>query len=90
MVVVAAIVDGQPCGLAVNSFTSVSLDPPLVAFCAAGASTTWPRLRRSGSFAISVLRREQEEVCRLFARKGADRFAGTDLGDLSRWPPGPR
>ncbi len=78
VVVVAAIVDGQPCGLAVNSFTSVSLDPPLVAFCAAGASSTWPRLRTSGSFAISVLGREQEEVCRLFARKGADRFAGTD------------
>ena len=95
VVVVAAIVDGQPSGLAVNSFTSVSLDPPLVAFCAAGASTTWPRMRRSGSFAVSVLGREQEEVCRLFARKGVDRFAGTDwetspgghpvLGDAMAW-----
>lgn len=80
VVVVAAVVGGQPCGLAVNSFTSVSLDPPLVAFCAAGTSSTWPRLRTSATFAVSVLRREQEEVCRLFARKGADRFAGTDWG----------
>lgn len=78
VVVVAAIVDGEPCGLAVNSFTSVSLDPPLVAFCAAASSSTWPRLRTSGTFAVSVLCREQEELCRRFARKGADRFAGTE------------
>ena len=77
VVVVAAIVDGEPCGLAVNSFTSVSLDPPLVAFCAARSSSTWPRLRTSETFAVSVLSSEQEDVCRLFARKGADRFTGT-------------
>src|SRR5579859_213853 len=77
VVIVAAIVDGEPCGLAVNSFTSVSLDPPLVAFCAADSSSTWPTLRRSPRFAVSMLCHEQEDVCRLFARKGADRFAGT-------------
>ncbi|MBV9207088.1 MAG: flavin reductase family protein [Actinobacteria bacterium] len=75
VVVVAALVDGVPQGLAVNSFTSVSMDPPLVAFCAARTSSTWPALRRSGAFAVSVLSREQEHACRVFARKGADRFA---------------
>lgn len=75
VVVVAALVDGGPQGLAVNSFTSVSMDPPLVAFCAALTSSTWPALRQAGSFAVSVLSRRQEEACRTFARKGADRFA---------------
>ena len=75
VVVVAALVDGAPQGLAVNSFTSVSMDPPLVAFCAARTSSTWPALRRSGGFAVSVLSQRQEEACRTFARKGADRFA---------------
>jgi 3-hydroxy-9,10-secoandrosta-1,3,5(10)-triene-9,17-dione monooxygenase reductase component len=75
IVVVAALVDGVPQGLAVNSFTSVSMDPPLVAFCAARASSTWPVLRRSGAFAVSVLSQQQEQACRTFARKGADRFA---------------
>jgi 3-hydroxy-9,10-secoandrosta-1,3,5(10)-triene-9,17-dione monooxygenase reductase component len=75
VVVVAALVDGVPQGLAVNSFTSVSINPPLVAFCAARTSSTWPVLRRSGSFAVSVLGQHQEQACRTFARKGADRFA---------------
>ena len=42
-------IDGdEPVGIACNSFTSVSLDPPLVLFCAAESSSTWPRLRSSG------------------------------------------
>lgn len=76
VVVLAAVEDGRPYGLAANSFTSVSLDPPLVSFCAATTSTTWPRLRSAGAFSVSVLAEHQEEVCRTFARKGADRFAG--------------
>lgn len=83
VVVVAAMVDGTPQGLAVNSFTSVSLDPPLVAFCAARTSSTWPALRESGSVAVSILSAEQEQACRVFARKGADRFAGV------HWTPSP-
>ncbi|MFI0406710.1 flavin reductase family protein [Actinomadura sp. 3N508] len=75
VVVVAAMVDGRPEGLAVNSFTSVSLDPPLIAFCAAASSSTWPRLRRAGGFAITMLGADQEAACRTFAAKGADRFA---------------
>src|SRR5215210_1005066 len=43
--VVTGLVGTEPVGLAVNSFTSVSLEPPLVAFCVAGQSRTWPRLR---------------------------------------------
>ncbi|MDX6742408.1 flavin reductase family protein [Actinocorallia sp. A-T 12471] len=75
VVVIAATVDGAPHGMAVNSFTSVSLDPPLVAFCAAHTSSTWPALRRATGWAVSVLAADQEDVCRTFSRKGADRFA---------------
>jgi len=67
---------GEPVGLAANSFTSVSLDPPLVAFCAAYASTTWPRIERAGRFCVNILGEDQEELCRVMATKGADKFRG--------------
>jgi len=72
---ITAIDDGEPVGMACNSFTSVSLEPPLVLFCAAKSSSTWPRIERSGKWAANFLAEDGEEVCRLFAQKGADRFA---------------
>jgi 3-hydroxy-9,10-secoandrosta-1,3,5(10)-triene-9,17-dione monooxygenase reductase component len=80
VVVVTADVDGDLLGLAVNSFSSVSLEPPLIGFFVANTSTTWPRIREAGSFAVNVLREEQEDVCRRFAAKDADRFAGYRWG----------
>ena len=76
VVLVTAATSEGPTGMAVNSFTSVSLDPPLVSFCAAHSSTTWPRIRAAGAFAVNVLGEQHAEVSRLFARKGVDRFAG--------------
>ncbi|MFW6033609.1 MAG: flavin reductase family protein [bacterium] len=75
VVVVASQWDGQQHGITVNSFTSVSLDPPLIAFCAAHSSNTWPSVRAAGRFAVSILADTQQEVCGLFATKGVDRFA---------------
>ena len=75
VVLVTAIDGDEPVGMACNSFTSVSLEPPLVLFCAAKSSTTWPRIRTSGKWAANILDEDGEEVCRLFAQKGADRFA---------------
>jgi len=72
--VITAVHGGEPVGLAANSFTSVSLDPPLVLFCAAKTSSTWPRIHSAGKFAVNILGADQEDVCRLFAQKGADRF----------------
>jgi 3-hydroxy-9,10-secoandrosta-1,3,5(10)-triene-9,17-dione monooxygenase reductase component len=69
-------VDGEePVGMACNSFTSVSLEPPLVLFCAAKSSSTWPRIQQAGKWAANFLAEDGEETCRLFAQKGADRFA---------------
>ena len=67
--------DGKPAGMAVGSFTSVSLDPPLVAFMPDRSSTSWPRFRDSGSFCVNILGAEQESVCRTFAGRGGDKFA---------------
>ena len=75
---VAAVVDGRPTGLAANSFTSVSLDPPLVSVCVAHSSSTWPTLRQGRHFGVSVLGAHQEDVSRLLAAKGVDRFAEHD------------
>jgi len=68
--------NGEPCGLAVNSFTSVSLDPLLIAVCVSRASTTWPRIRRAGTLAVNVLAGHQRGLCRRLAMKGGDKFAG--------------
>jgi flavin reductase (DIM6/NTAB) family NADH-FMN oxidoreductase RutF len=72
--VITAMDGDEPVGLAANSFTSVSLDPPLVLFCAAKSSTTWPRIQRAGHFTVNVLDEHQEHICQLFATRGADRF----------------
>src|SRR4029078_2163143 len=75
VVIITAIDANEPAGMAANSFTSVSLFPPLVLFCAAEGSPTWPRIETSGKWAANILDEDGEEVCRLFAQKGADRFA---------------
>uniref|UniRef100_A0AAU2JN31 Flavin reductase family protein n=1 Tax=Streptomyces sp. NBC_00049 TaxID=2903617 RepID=A0AAU2JN31_9ACTN len=75
-VITARTEDGRPVGMAVQSFSSVSLDPPLVCFCPARTSTTWPRIRAAGAFAVNILAADQEELCRAFAVTGGDKFAG--------------
>ncbi len=75
-VAIITATDGEePVGMACNSFTSVSLEPQLVLFCAAKSSSTWPRIQAAQKWAANVLAEDGEEVCRLFAQKGADRFA---------------
>lgn len=71
-----ATTDGSPAGFACQSFTSLSLDPPLVAFMVGRTSTTWPRIARAGVFCVNVLAAHQAELCRAFAVSGADKFAG--------------
>ena len=74
--VITAAGEGGPVGLAVGSFASVSLDPPLVAFFPDKGSSSWPKIERAGSFCVNILAEDQEEVCRRFASKGDDKFAG--------------
>jgi flavin reductase (DIM6/NTAB) family NADH-FMN oxidoreductase RutF/DNA-binding IclR family transcriptional regulator len=74
VIVTATDAQGGPVGMSVGSFTSVSLDPPLVAFLPARSSTSWPKIEPAGRFCINVLAGEQEALCRAFAVSGADKF----------------
>jgi flavin reductase (DIM6/NTAB) family NADH-FMN oxidoreductase RutF/DNA-binding IclR family transcriptional regulator len=67
--------DGKPQGMAIGSFSSVSLDPPLVAFMPDKNSSSWPKFRDSGHFCVNILGGDQEIVCRAFAVSGGDKFA---------------
>lgn len=72
---IAAIIDSHPVGLAASSFTSVSLDPPLVSVCIAHSSATWPTLRSAPRLGVSVLGAGQADVGRQLAARAGDRFA---------------
>jgi 3-hydroxy-9,10-secoandrosta-1,3,5(10)-triene-9,17-dione monooxygenase reductase component len=81
--VVTAIAPDGPIGFTCQSFSSLSLDPPLVAFAPSRASTTWPRLRAAGRFCVNVLAEEQSDLSQAFARSGTDKYAGVS------WAPSP-
>ena len=77
--------NGSPIGMSVGSFTSVSLDPPLVAFFPDRSSTTWQKIRETKMFCVNVLGDHQESVSQRFAKSAVNKFAGlshriSDLG----------
>lgn len=82
IVVVTALHGPQPVGLTCQSFSSLSLEPPLVLFSVARTSRSWGRVRAAGRFAVNILGADQERVSRVFSTPGADKFAG------QRWSPG--
>ena len=79
VVAVAADVDGRLVGLAASSFSSVSLDPPLVSFSVAKSSTTWPELRRARRLGVTVLAEGHGDLCRQLAGPDPERFAGVPV-----------
>ncbi|MER6382145.1 flavin reductase family protein [Streptomyces sp. NPDC001250] len=83
--VITGLAEGAtvPVGLTCQSFFSLSLDPPLVAFSVSRSSRTWPRIAPTKAFCVNVLSTAQQQVCRAFAVSGADKFAGQD------WAPAP-
>jgi flavin reductase (DIM6/NTAB) family NADH-FMN oxidoreductase RutF len=79
VVAVAAEVDGELTGLAASSFSSVSLDPPLVSFSIANTSKTWPQLRRARHVGVTILADHHGPVARRLAGPVATRFEGLSL-----------
>jgi 3-hydroxy-9,10-secoandrosta-1,3,5(10)-triene-9,17-dione monooxygenase reductase component len=75
---VTAAPDGEPAGLIVNSLTSVSLAPALIAFCPSRSSLTWSRMRRARRFAVNVLAGRHRRFAQRATPPGADRFAGVE------------
>jgi 3-hydroxy-9,10-secoandrosta-1,3,5(10)-triene-9,17-dione monooxygenase reductase component len=74
--VVTAATDTGPAGFTIGSFTSVSLEPPLVGFLPAKGSSSWPGIERSGAFCVNVLASDQAELCWRFAKERDDKFDG--------------
>jgi flavin reductase (DIM6/NTAB) family NADH-FMN oxidoreductase RutF len=66
--------DGTPRGITANSFTSVSLDPPLILVCIAKSALSHGVFASCGGFAVSILSADQREVAALFASKRRDKF----------------
>ncbi|ASR35435.1 monooxygenase [Prauserella marina] len=82
-IVTAADDEGRPAGFACQSFAALSLDPPLVLFCPAKGSRTWPLIERIGRFAVNVLADDQRELSARFGRSAPDKF------DAVPWRPAP-
>jgi 3-hydroxy-9,10-secoandrosta-1,3,5(10)-triene-9,17-dione monooxygenase reductase component len=76
VVIVTTADDSGPAGMTLQSFMSLSIDPPLVLLSVAKTSTSWPRIAARGHFTVNVLSADQAELARQFARSGTDKFAG--------------
>lgn len=72
---------GERVGLTANSFTSVSLDPPLLLVCPAHGASALPALRKAKRFAVNVLSIDQQSVADRFTRRGIDRFDDAGWSD---------
>jgi flavin reductase (DIM6/NTAB) family NADH-FMN oxidoreductase RutF len=82
-VVTAIAPDGNPVGMVVGTFSSVSMDPPLIAFYPMSSSRSFAQLRTATAFCINVLASDQEAFCRRFATSGESKFDGVE------WRPAP-
>jgi 3-hydroxy-9,10-secoandrosta-1,3,5(10)-triene-9,17-dione monooxygenase reductase component len=82
--VVTAVSNDEPVGLTCQSFSSVSLDPPLVLFVPAKTSRAWPLIQRSGRFCVNLLAADQADVSNTMASRGTDKFAEV------KWTPAPQ
>ncbi|UWQ07156.1 flavin reductase family protein [Aliiroseovarius crassostreae] len=76
--------EGHPVGFTANSFSSVSLDPPLVLVCLANTSSNYNTFAQADGFAVNILSEGQIDVSNTFARPVSDRFAAVD------WQAGPK
>ena len=76
--VVTAMSNDEPVGMTCQSFSSVSLSPPLVLFCPAKTSRAWPLMQRAGHFCVNLLAAGQDDLSNRMASKGSDKFAGVD------------
>ena len=81
--VISGMDGAEPVGFACQAFAALSLDPPLVLFCPARSSSSWPRMAKTGLFCANMLSAEQRELARRFGLSAADKFAGVT------WTPAP-
>ena len=72
--------DGEPYGLTVNSFNSVSLSPPLILWSLDNSNSQLSFFKNSAGYAINIMAADQGQICRRFASQENDRFNGVDWG----------
>ncbi len=77
-VITALDAENKPTGMVVGTFTSVSLDPPLVGFLPDKKSTSWPLIEKAGRFCVNVLASNQQAICRQVSAKGPEKFVGVE------------
>jgi flavin reductase (DIM6/NTAB) family NADH-FMN oxidoreductase RutF len=75
--IITTMVEGTAHGITANSFTSVSLDPPLMLFCLGRSSTNFDAFMATESFAVNILAADQDKLSTHFAMFEGDRFDGT-------------
>lgn len=78
VVVITALEGGTPVGFSCQSFSSASLDPPLITFLPARTSTSYPKIRRAARFGVNILAAHQHDLSAQMSRSGADKWAGVD------------
>jgi 3-hydroxy-9,10-secoandrosta-1,3,5(10)-triene-9,17-dione monooxygenase reductase component len=83
LTIVTGMAPDGPRGMTCQSFSALSLDPPLVLVCPGVGSSTWPAIAATGNFAVNVLSADQRDLCLQFAKKGGDKFTSV------AWQPGP-
>ncbi|MFM5931800.1 MAG: flavin reductase family protein [Novosphingobium sp.] len=86
-VITAMTGEGAPVGMVVGTFTSVSLDPPLVGFLPDKRSSSWPLIEAAGHFCVNVLARDQLDLCQQLAKSGPDKFVGVDYSQSDHGVP---
>lgn len=85
-VVTTRTATGEPVGFTANSFSSVSLNPPMLLVCPGNHLSSFDAFRDATRFGVSILAEGQEAVSNLFASRTADRFANCDWGDVGGMP----
>src|SRR6266567_4513140 len=74
--IVSARNAGNPVGMTVQSFCSLSLDPPLILLCPVLSSTSWPKIEKAGRLCVNLLAEGQADLARQFAQSGSDKYRG--------------
>lgn len=78
-IITAMGLEDRPAGMVVGTFTSVSLEPPLVGFFPDKKSTSWPLIEAAGHFCVNVMGSDQQDVCRAVGAKGDQKFVGVQF-----------
>jgi 3-hydroxy-9,10-secoandrosta-1,3,5(10)-triene-9,17-dione monooxygenase reductase component len=82
--VLSALHHGEPVGMTCQSFFSVSLDPPIIAFCVGRNSKSFPLIREAGSCIVNILAESQRDLSGNFAKSGTDKWANVKWGPSVR------